>query len=105
MAERAGMIDSWANAFLPDREALWNASLEAQGVPIKVRRDLKESKIFLEITPCSLNQVACDVDKTTLSRYMFTDIKAVYGCDDRAASLVVVHGGRGAGLGMGGAHR
>ena len=34
MAERAGMIDSWANAFLPDREALWNASLEAQGVPI-----------------------------------------------------------------------
>ncbi len=30
-------IDSWANAFLPDREALWNASLEAQGVPIRIR--------------------------------------------------------------------
>ena len=43
MAERAGMIDSWANAFLPDREALWDASLEAQGVPIKVRRDPEDS--------------------------------------------------------------
>ena len=30
MAERRGMIDCWANAFLPDREALWDASLEAQ---------------------------------------------------------------------------
>ena len=43
MAERAGMIDSWANAFLPDREVLWDASLEAQGVPIKVRRDPEDS--------------------------------------------------------------
>lgn len=33
------MIDSWANAFLPDRAALWNASLEAQGVPIRIRED------------------------------------------------------------------
>ena len=31
------VIDTWANAFLPDREALWNASLEAQGVPIRIR--------------------------------------------------------------------
>ena len=43
MAERAGMIDSWANAFLPDREALWDASLAAQGVPIKVRRDPEDA--------------------------------------------------------------
>lgn len=43
MAERDGMIDSWTNAFLPDREALWDASLAAQGVPIKVRRDPEDS--------------------------------------------------------------
>lgn len=39
----AGFIDSWTNAFLPDREALWDATLAAQGVPIKVRRDPEDS--------------------------------------------------------------
>jgi len=39
----SGMIDSWTNAFLPDREALWDATLAAQGVPIKVRRDPEDS--------------------------------------------------------------
>ncbi len=39
----ATMIDSWTNAFLPDREALWNKTLAAQGVPIKVRRDPEDS--------------------------------------------------------------
>ena len=43
MADRAGMIDSWTNAFLPDREALWNASLEAQGIPLKVRSDPEDA--------------------------------------------------------------
>lgn len=38
-----GMIDSWTNAFLPDRVALWDATLAAQGVPIKVRRDPEDS--------------------------------------------------------------
>ena len=37
MGTDGGIIDSWTNAFLPDREALWNASLEAQGVPIRIR--------------------------------------------------------------------
>ncbi|MFK7896567.1 MAG: amidohydrolase family protein [Myxococcota bacterium] len=39
----ATMIDSWANAFLPDREDLWDKTLAAQGVPIKVRRDPEDS--------------------------------------------------------------
>lgn len=38
-----GMIDTWANAFLPDREALWDATLAAQRVPIKIRRDPEDS--------------------------------------------------------------
>jgi hypothetical protein len=65
-----------------------------QYAAIKVRRNQQESELFLEVTPCSLNQVACDEDKTTLSRYLYKDMQAVYPCDDRAASLVVVHGGR-----------
>lgn len=39
MGIQAGIIDSWTNAFLPDRADLWDATLAAQGVPIKVRRD------------------------------------------------------------------
>ena len=38
-----GIIDSWTNSFLPDREALWDATLEAQGIPIKVRRNPQDS--------------------------------------------------------------
>lgn len=38
-----GVVDTWANAFLPDREALWDATLAAQGVPIKVRRDPEDA--------------------------------------------------------------
>jgi predicted TIM-barrel fold metal-dependent hydrolase len=37
------IIDYWANSFLPDRAALWDATLEAQGLPIKVRRDPEDS--------------------------------------------------------------
>ncbi|MBJ21838.1 MAG: amidohydrolase family protein [bacterium] len=39
----SGFIDSWTNSFLPDREALWNETLVAQRVPIKVRRDPRDS--------------------------------------------------------------
>lgn len=43
MTRSAGFVDSWANSFLPSREALWDATLAAQGVPIKVRRDPTDS--------------------------------------------------------------
>jgi predicted TIM-barrel fold metal-dependent hydrolase len=36
-------VDYWANSFLPDREARWNAALEAQGIPIKIRTDPQDS--------------------------------------------------------------
>jgi predicted TIM-barrel fold metal-dependent hydrolase len=39
----SGFIDSWTNAFLPDREALWDATLKAQAVPIKIRRNPEDS--------------------------------------------------------------
>jgi predicted TIM-barrel fold metal-dependent hydrolase len=41
--EMSTTIDYWANSFLPDREALWNAALEAQGIPLKIRTDPEDS--------------------------------------------------------------
>ncbi|MDJ0847512.1 MAG: amidohydrolase family protein [Myxococcota bacterium] len=32
-----GAIDTWCNAFTPDREAIWRASLRDQGVPLRLR--------------------------------------------------------------------
>jgi predicted TIM-barrel fold metal-dependent hydrolase len=43
MPRFSGYVDSWANAFLPDREAIWDATLASQRVPIKVRRDPEDS--------------------------------------------------------------
>ena len=34
-----GAIDLLCNAFFPDREAVWDAAIEAQGIPLKIRRD------------------------------------------------------------------
>lgn len=39
----AGWIDYWCNAFTEDRRALWDAAIEAQGIPLKVRRDETDS--------------------------------------------------------------
>ena len=33
-----GWIDYWCNAFTPDRRARWDAAIEAQGIPLKIRR-------------------------------------------------------------------
>jgi hypothetical protein len=49
-----------------------------QYAALKVRRSQLESELFLEITPCSLNQVACDADKTTLSRYLYKDMQVQF---------------------------
>ena len=38
-----GTIDYWCNAFSPDRRALWDAVIAAQGIPLKVRRDPDDS--------------------------------------------------------------
>ncbi len=36
-------IDYWCNAFTPDRKALWEASLAAQGVPLRIRDEPDDS--------------------------------------------------------------
>jgi hypothetical protein len=36
-------IDYWCNAFTPDRRALWDAAIEAQGIPLRVRRDADDA--------------------------------------------------------------
>jgi hypothetical protein len=33
-----GAIDYWCNAFTPDRQALWDAAIDEQGLSLKVRR-------------------------------------------------------------------
>jgi len=38
-----GAIDYWCKAFTPDRRELWDASIEAQGVSLKIRRDESDS--------------------------------------------------------------
>jgi len=51
------MIDSWTNSFLPDRQALWDASLEAQGVPIKLRRDEQDSFCDVEAMVARMDEI------------------------------------------------
>jgi len=34
----SGWIDYWCNAFTPDRRPLWDAAIEAQDIPLKIRR-------------------------------------------------------------------
>lgn len=38
-----GTIDVLCNAFFPDREAVWDAAVAAQGIPLKVRRDPEDA--------------------------------------------------------------
>ena len=38
-----GGVDYWCNAFTPDRRALWEAAIAAQGIPLKVRRDADDA--------------------------------------------------------------
>jgi predicted TIM-barrel fold metal-dependent hydrolase len=38
-----GGVDYWCNAFTPDRRALWDAAIAAQGIPLKVRRDAADA--------------------------------------------------------------
>lgn len=38
-----GAIDYWCNAFAPDRRALWDQAIAAQGIPLRVRRDQEDA--------------------------------------------------------------
>jgi predicted TIM-barrel fold metal-dependent hydrolase len=38
-----GIVDTLCNAFFPDREAVWDAAIAGQGVPLKVRRDPRDA--------------------------------------------------------------
>ncbi|MEL7208598.1 MAG: hypothetical protein AAGK32_10270, partial [Actinomycetota bacterium] len=35
----SGAVDYWCNAFTPDREAVWDAAIAAQGSSVKVHRE------------------------------------------------------------------
>jgi predicted TIM-barrel fold metal-dependent hydrolase len=36
-------VDYWCNAFTPDRRPLWDAAIDAQGIPLTLRRDEGDS--------------------------------------------------------------
>jgi predicted TIM-barrel fold metal-dependent hydrolase len=36
-------VDYWCNAFAPDRRALWDQAIAAQGIPLRVRRDADDA--------------------------------------------------------------
>jgi len=42
-----GWIDYWCNAFTPDKLALWDAAIAAQGIPLKIRR--REDDSFADV--------------------------------------------------------
>jgi hypothetical protein len=54
----AHWIDYWCNAFTPDRRALWDAAIEAQGIPLKVRRDETDSFADAETILARMNELS-----------------------------------------------
>jgi predicted TIM-barrel fold metal-dependent hydrolase len=55
-----GWIDYWCNAFTPDRRALWDAAIQAQGIPLKVRRDEADSFADADTMLARMDELAID---------------------------------------------
>ena len=55
-----GIVDYWANAFTPDRRALWDAAIAAQGIPLKVRRDETDSLADAATMVARMDELAID---------------------------------------------
>ena len=43
MTGATGIVDTLVNCFLPDRQAVWDGSIAAAGIAVKVRRDPTDS--------------------------------------------------------------
>jgi predicted TIM-barrel fold metal-dependent hydrolase len=55
-----GIVDYWANAFTPDKRALWDAAIAAQGIPLKVRRDETDSFADAATMVARMDELAID---------------------------------------------
>ena len=54
------IIDYLCNAFTPDREAVWDAAVSGQGVPLKVRRDPTDSFADPDTMVARLDELGVD---------------------------------------------
>lgn len=84
----SGWIDYWCNAFSPDRLALWDAAIAAQGLPLKIRRREDDSFTDLEgmlarmdelnvatlVLPCGDAPAGADVTTYELFTTHFEDV-------------------------------
>ncbi len=55
-----GAIDTWCNAFLPDREALWRAAIEAQGIPLRIRTEDDDSFAPADVMVARMDELGVD---------------------------------------------
>jgi predicted TIM-barrel fold metal-dependent hydrolase len=55
-----GWVDYWCNAFTPDRKALWEASLAAQGTPLGLRTDPNDAFADPEVMLARMDALGID---------------------------------------------
>jgi predicted TIM-barrel fold metal-dependent hydrolase len=55
-----GWVDYWCNAFTPDRKALWEASLAAQGTPLGLRTDPSDAFADPEAMLARMDELGID---------------------------------------------
>ena len=56
----SGFIDYWCNGFLPDRANLWDAAIEAQGIPVKVRKADDDRFAAPEVMVARMDELGLD---------------------------------------------
>jgi predicted TIM-barrel fold metal-dependent hydrolase len=98
IAGMPGTIDYLANAFTPDREAVWDAAIAGQGVPIKVRRDPTDSFADAPALVARMDELGIDtvvVPTSDLHRHGTPfEYDPVAMRPDEMAAVVAAHPGR-----------
>lgn len=93
-----GAIDYLCHAFTPDREAVWDAAIAGQGVPVKVRRDPTDAFCEPDTMAARLAEVGVDTVIMTCgdrhrhgTPFEFDDVAAR---PEEMQALVAAHPGR-----------
>ena len=93
-----GTIDVLCNAFFPDREAVWDAAIATQGIPLKIRRDPNDAFCDAEAMVARMDDtgVATVVIPTgDLHRHgTLVEYDPVAARPEETAALVEAHPGR-----------
>ncbi len=94
----AGAIDTWCNAFTPDREAVWRASLADQAVPLRLRGAERDGFAEPEEMAARMDELGvatlvlptCDLPPGASAR----DFESVACRPDEVAGFARAHPGR-----------